>query len=185
MRKLLLKQLCCSLLLVLPVISHAGKGSSSPSDLPGASVGETSVVDSSPEAISEYESKGSRNTSLPTGFLGDTTTLYIGNGGVWPMYAGCQADYGDGAKVCSSKQLLESYSSGDAPINGDGTMWVRPYIVAATRDGNGKPAVIDYSGYESEYVQVCPGAQGRGFTKAAVNFTMGECSVSRTAACCR
>ena len=117
-------------------------------------------------------------TDSTTGYLGHTSSTFDGTTGMNGLYGACQADYGQGAIVCSQVQLFESPSIGNAVINHPTGMWVRPTLIHGARE---------YMGGGLTAPMICPGStSGEGMivdTKFVVRYE--SCVTALPAACCR
>lgn len=124
-----------------------------------------------------------------TGYLGVTSVSFDGSAGLADLYAACQSDFGAGAKVCNTQQLLESPNiAGQSP--GSVGAWVRPSVVGY--DGVGVAA--DYSSRIFSTTSVssaasCGGStdiDSKGLIVDSKFFVRTErCDVARPAVCCR
>jgi len=132
--------------------------------------------------------EGAGGGGATTGYLGQTNSSYDGDTNMAGLYAACQADYGDGALVCNTKDLFESPSIAGETIPASG-MWVRPFVLGVTGDDTSSQFGIDYTGTISTNFKNCAIANGANDGNIVTPYwqfsTNGLCSTARPAACCR
>ena len=112
-------------------------------------------------------------------YVGHTSSLLGGTAGLPGIYAACQADYGDGAIMCTSVDLHESPSIAGATIQGANYMWVRPVLI---------PPKIDVTaGWNfGTGGSLCTYGAGTGAAvSTSFHVTHRPCTESLPAACCR
>jgi len=122
-----------------------------------------------------------------TGYLGQTNGSYDGSTSMAGLYAACQTDRGEGAKVCNTKELFESANIAGEIVPSTG-MWVRPFIIGITGDGS-TALGIDYTGTKSGNFKTCAianGATDGNYVDQYWEFkTNALCTIPKPAACCR
>ena len=108
-------------------------------------------------------------------YVGNTSSTYVDTA-MPALYAACQADYGAGAYVCTTKELLESPTIAGETIT---AKWVRPYVV-----GGNDNYPMDYTGkiYGSDR-QSCPGWGS--ILDSNLVLTQQLCANATEAVCCR
>jgi len=140
---------------------------------------------------------GPGSPSCPYQWVGATATLYDGSGnglGFVGMTSQCRAEYGPGARMCTSQEVLDSDTLNLNGIPSSGC-WVRPSWRSISTASFSSLA-LDESGVSGE---VAPGSGDndtftcRGWTNDFRNglsllptggFQRQLCSVARSVACC-
>ena len=123
-------------------------------------------------------------TSHPFQLVGFTANTLTGGAGALQMSRECWLEYGDGARMCSSIEVLETTA---LPAQGiPGFAWVRP-----TFQPTGSTESVDASGRKRHSNSLtCDSwtfshAQFSGLTvNAAGGFHLETCDVGRPVACC-
>jgi hypothetical protein len=125
------------------------------------------------------------------GYLGQTSSPFDGDTNRAQLYAACQADYGEGALLCSTKDLFDSPAIAGVLVPGSG-MWARPHIVQMSYNGaTGNSVAVDYSGLfqNADTFNACATATSGNDANYITHFwwfqTTGACADARPAACCR
>lgn len=132
----------------------------------------------------------------PYQWVGNTTTLYDGAGnglGFVGMTSQCRAEFGAGARMCTSQEILESDTLNFNAFAPSGC-WVRP-IYQPHGNGTGTVSTLDASGRgqnggfgSNDGTMSCQGwsatIQYGLSVNAAGGFEPALCSQTRAIACC-
>lgn len=129
----------------------------------------------------------------PYQWVGTTTQTFNGNGGFLSMTTACRADFGAGARMCSSVEILES----DTLTPNVDECWVRP-IFQPIGNGLASTVVLDATGVYLDGES--GGKQPQNFTcngwttndsgrnglvlKVSGGFQVKACGGNRPVACC-
>jgi hypothetical protein len=118
-------------------------------------------------------------------FVGFSEEMMDGSGGLLKRYQACQATYGLGARMCTSKEIIET---ADLPSDLVGDAWVQPVFVPTSLD-----AVTDISGVTVQYYptqfsclswRVINDSDRGLVVMSDVSFLTLPCSTERHVACC-
>lgn len=122
--------------------------------------------------------------SCPYQWVGVTSVAFDGDGngqGFVGMTSQCRDDFGPGARMCRSDEILRSDTVN--PNAGAGGCWVRPTYQPGFVAG-----VLDSSGANSNGLLACNGWRSggtTGLTLTAGGFIAAACADARPVACCK
>lgn len=140
---------------------------------------------------------GPGSPSCPYQWVGVTTVVYDGSGnglGFVGMTSQCRADFGAGARMCKSAELMDSDTLNFNAIPEDGC-WVRP-VLNPFASGATSTTTLDASGVSAAGGPTGGNQSCRGWSTAADTarglmlrpeggFDTQPCDVARPIACCK
>jgi hypothetical protein len=116
----------------------------------------------------------------PAVFIGFSAEQVAGDVGYAGMNAACRGDFGARARMCSSKEYIETPRAAAPPANAGGQLaaFVNPLIVAGG---------IDYSGQRRANCASWRSQLGRGLVvwQNGSLFDQGNCALASAVTCCR
>lgn len=130
--------------------------------------------------------------SDPYQWVGATTVAYDGGGnglGFVGMTTQCRADFGPGARMCKSAEIMDSDTLNLNAIPAAGC-WVRPVFVptgdSRSLDVSGQGSQAEFATCDSWKNTIDGGGTWRGLTLTATGgFDTEPCDVPRSVACCK
>jgi hypothetical protein len=129
--------------------------------------------------------------ACPYQWVGATTATFTGDGnglGFIGMTSQCRGEFGPGARMCTSKEILESDTHNLLAIPADGC-WLRP-VFQPFQKSTSSPEALDISGRVANPTSHNCGQWeenvGAGLTlQSNGTIDVEPCSVPRSVACCK
>jgi hypothetical protein len=115
-------------------------------------------------------------------FVGFSDEMMDGTGGLLKRYQACQTTYGTGARMCNSKEIIET---ADLPSDLVGDAWVQPVLILyadiyGAVDISGASGGISYHTCQQWSSNVYKGMS----IDSSIVFYARFCNVERYVACC-